>query len=324
MNDFMNRAHFESIRKRYENHPEHLVQMLWEIQGDQGYIDPDVIDYLSASLKVPRVQVEATASFYSFLHLQPVGRFRVLFSDNITDRMSGNHALMDRLCRNLWIEPGKVSEDGLVSADFTSCTGMCDQGPALLINGQTLTRMSDGRIDRISELIRMNVPLADWPQEYFVVDDNIRRRDVLLGGSWEPGAAVHAGIARGCFGMLGELKIANLRGRGGAGFSVVLKWESARNAPVSKDKPERYIICNADEGEPGTFKDRVLLSSRADLVFDGMTVAGYTIGARRGIVYLRGEYRYLLPKLLDLRLRRYFARRKTTRAVQHLCNSLHA
>lgn len=299
MNDFMNRAHFESLRKRYENHPEHLVQMLWEIQGDQAYIDPDVIDYLSASLKVPRVQVEATASFYSFLHLQPVGRFRVLFSDNITDRMSGNHALMDRLCRNLWIEPGKVSEDGLVSADFTSCTGMCDQGPALLINGQTLTRMSDGRIDRISELIRMNVPLADWPQEYFVVDDNIRRRDVLLGGSWEPGAAVHAGIARGCFGMLGELKIANLRGRGGAGFSVVLKWESARNAPVSKDKPERYIICNADEGEPGTFKDRVLLSSRADLAFDGMTVAGYTIGARRGIVYLRGEYRYLLPKLLD-------------------------
>lgn len=74
MNDFMNRAHFESLRKRYENHPEHLVQMLWEIQGDQAYIDPDVIDYLSASLKVPRVQVEATASFYSFLHLQPVGR----------------------------------------------------------------------------------------------------------------------------------------------------------------------------------------------------------------------------------------------------------
>jgi [NiFe] hydrogenase diaphorase moiety large subunit len=104
------------------------------------------------------------------LHLAPVGRYRVLFSDNITDRMLGSGELLDRLCNRLWIERGKVSEDGLVSVDTTSCTGMCDQGPALLVNGRALTRMSAERIDRISELIRAQVPLADWPSEYFVVD----------------------------------------------------------------------------------------------------------------------------------------------------------
>jgi [NiFe] hydrogenase diaphorase moiety large subunit len=104
----------------------------------------------------------------------------VLFSDNITDRMLGSGELLDRLCNKLWIERGKVSEDGLVSVDTTSCTGMCDQGPALLVNGQALTRLSAERIDRISELIRAQVPLATGRPSTFRVDDNIRRRDALL------------------------------------------------------------------------------------------------------------------------------------------------
>jgi [NiFe] hydrogenase diaphorase moiety large subunit len=222
----------------------------------------------------------------------------VLFSDNITDRMLGNQALMERMCRNLWVEAGKMSEDGLVSVDYTSCTGMCDQGPALLVNGQAITRLSAERIDRICELIRAQAPLVDWPPEYFVVADNIRRSDVLLAGDWPAGESIRAAIARGADAVLAEMKLSNLRGRGGAGFTTAIKWESARSAPCSADKPERYIVCNADEGEPGTFKDRVLLTRNADLVFDGMTVAGFTIGAAKGLVYLRGEYHYLLPALL--------------------------
>jgi len=72
------------------------------------------------------------ASFYSFLAIEPRGEYRLLFSDNITDRMAGSERLMNALCHRLWVEPGKVSEDGLVSVDRTSCTGLCDQGPALL------------------------------------------------------------------------------------------------------------------------------------------------------------------------------------------------
>jgi NADH:ubiquinone oxidoreductase subunit E len=74
---------------------------------------------------------KASPASTAFFHLTPPGRYRVLFSDNITDRMLGSGELLDRLCNKLWIERGKVSEDGLVSVDRTSCTGMCDQGPAL-------------------------------------------------------------------------------------------------------------------------------------------------------------------------------------------------
>ena len=284
---------------RHGGDPLQLVQILRETQDVVGYLPAAVLTAIATALKLPRAQVEGVAGFYSFFHLTPPGRYRVLFSDNITDRMLGSSELLDRLCNKLWIERGKVSEDGLLSVDRTSCTGMCDQGPALLINGQPLTHLSGERIDGISELIRAQAPLADWPTEYFRVDDNIRRRDSLLATEWPAGEALRAALARGAAAMLAEMKLSNLRGRGGAGFTTAVKWESARRAPCHGEEGLRYVVCNADEGEPGTFKDRVLLSSYADLVFDGMSVAGFSIGASKGLLYLRGEYAYLLPALRE-------------------------
>ena len=104
---------------------------------------------------------------------------------------------------------------------------------------------------------------------------------------------MRAAITLGRQGMLDEMKRSNLRGRGGAGFATAVKRESCRNGPGA----ERYIVCNADEGEPGTFKDRVLLTSFAERVFEGMAIAGFTVGAAHGLLYLRSEYRYLLEPL---------------------------
>ena len=287
----------DGVLDRHRRRPEQLLQILRETQDALGYLPALALTRIAQALGLPRARVEGVAGFYSFLHLAPAGRYRVLFSDNITDRMLGSAELMERLCNKLWLERGKVSEDGLVSVDTTSCTGMCDQGPALLVNGRAITRLSAERVDRIAELIRSERPLADWPADYFVVADNIRRRDVLLGGSWPAGEALRAAIARGSEAMLAEMTLSRLRGRGGAGFSTALKWATAREAPCHGDHPQRYVVCNADEGEPGTFKDRVLLTRYSDLVFDGMTVAGLTIGAAKGLLYLRAEYVYLLPAL---------------------------
>jgi len=309
----------DRVVSRWRRDPTCMVQILREIQEACDWIPPEAIDRLQATLGVPRTKIEGVAGFYSFFYLQPRGRYRVLFSDNVTDRMQGNMALMERLCASLWVEPGKVSEDGLLSIDKTSCTGMCDQGPGMLVNNQAITRLSAERIDQIAELIRNEAPLADWPAEFFAVEDNIRKADILLASSMQPGDALRAarervpsdglaasnmrswreGLPSGLGGpaaMLDEIKRANLRGRGGAGFTTGLKWEACRNAPL-KAGQQRFVVCNADEGEPGTFKDRILLTSYADLVFEGMTVAAYAIGARRGFLYLRGEYRYLLEPL---------------------------
>ncbi|HBB90546.1 MAG: NADH dehydrogenase [Bacteroidetes bacterium GWF2_49_14] len=90
-----------------------------------------------------------------------------------------------------------------------------------------------------------------------------------------------------------EMIDSGLKGRGGAGFPTGLKWKFTRN----EDSYDKYVICNADEGEPGTFKDREILDRVPEKVFAGLAICGYTIGAREGFIYLRGEYNFLLPKL---------------------------
>ena len=285
----------DRVVTRYRRDPTCIVQILREVQEACDWIPPEAIDRMQTTLGVPRTKIEGVAGFYSFFYTRPRGKYRVLFSDNVTDRMLGSKALMDRLCNNLWIERGKVSEDGLVSVGQTACTGMCDQGPALLVNNYAVAGLTAARIDEIAELIRNKVPLAEWPPAYFRVEDNIRRADILLGSDLQAGDALKAAVARapgeeqtasnmrswreglpaglsGPIAMLDEIRRANLRGRGGAGFTTALKWDACRNAQL-KAGQQRVVVCNADEGEPGTFKDRVLLTSYADLVFEGMTVA---------------------------------------------------
>ena len=285
---------------RHRHDPFELLQVLREVQEACGWIPPEAIDCIQARLALPRAKILGVATFYSFLHIKPCGRYRILFSDNITDRMLGSAALMDRMCRALWVERGKVSEDALVSVDTTSCTGLCDQGPALLVNGLAVGRLGERRVDDICELVRGEVPLGEWPAEFFRVEDNIRRRDVLLGASWRPGEALAAALARGPEALVEEMKASKLRGRGGAGFPAGLKWQACREAPGKT----RYLVGNADEGEPGNFKDRVLLASSPDAVFEGMTLGAYATGARRGFLYLRGEYRFLLDRLEAVLARR--------------------
>ncbi|MCL2179141.1 MAG: NAD(P)H-dependent oxidoreductase subunit E [Proteobacteria bacterium] len=293
----------EPILERYSRNPRHLMQILRETQERLDFIPKWAVDYLAEALALARTQVQAVIDFYAFFYDSPRGKYRILFSDNVTDRMQGNTALLSRMLSRLGLTQGQVSGDGLVSIDTTSCTGMCDQGPALLVNNYPVTRLSSQRIDQICELVKSQTPLVEWPSEFFHVEDNIHRKDVLLSTEMVNGQALKHAIELGPQGMLAEMKASNFRGRGGAGFTTGVKWEACRNAPGQT----RYVICNADEGEPGTFKDRVLLASFAERVFEGMTIAGYVIGASKGLVYLRAEYRYMLEKLQA----KLEARRKT-------------
>jgi [NiFe] hydrogenase diaphorase moiety large subunit len=285
--------YLDPILVRRQHNANDLLQILREAQEHYGHIHSDAIDYLSQKLKLPRARIEGVAGFYSFLYLKPHGEYRVLFSDNITDRMQGNQVLLDEMCRQLWLQPGKVSEDGLVSIGMTSCTGMCDQGPAMLVNGRAITRLTHQRVQEIGHLIRNRTPLDEWPADFFRVEDNIRRKGLLLDNKLAPGDALRAGLALGAAGIVEAVKTSGLRGRGGAGFPTGSKWEATRNAAGAV----KHVVCNADEGEPGTFKDRVLLTSYADLVFEGMTLAALAVGAQRGFLYVRGEYRYMLEQL---------------------------
>jgi [NiFe] hydrogenase diaphorase moiety large subunit len=283
-----------AIVARHHGDPSRLVQILHDVMEIEGYVAPPVVTELAQLLGVPRGQVEGVVGFYAFFSAEPRGRFRVLFSDNITDEMAGSRELRARMLDAFGLAPGEVSRDGLVSVDTTSCTGLCDQGPAMLVNGRAIGRLTPARIGAISSLIRGGSPVAQWPDNLFAIHSHVERRELLLATPLAPGEGLDAALSRGAASTLDEITRSGLRGRGGAGFSTGAKWAACAGSPG----PQRYVVCNADEGEPGTFKDRELLAHHAELVIEGMTVAAFAVGASKGLLYLRAEYPFLVDPLL--------------------------
>lgn len=285
-------THFVDTLLAQRGQPRDLLQILWRVQHRNGCVPANTIDRIATALNLPHAAIYAVIEFYSFLHTTPRGRFDILFSDNITDRMLGGVTLTDDLCTRLGVTPGTPRADGRVTVGTTSCTGMCDQGPAALVNGHALTRLDPARIATIADLVEGGISPDRWPREFFEVHDNIRRPDSLL-APLEDGAGLRAQVDTAPSRLIEIIEESGLRGRGGAGFPTGSKWAYCRNAPADT----RHVVCNADEGEPGTFKDRVLLQSYADRVFEGMTLCAHAIGAPHGYLYLRGEYLYMLDDL---------------------------
>ncbi|MBM4783119.1 MAG: NADP oxidoreductase [Archangiaceae bacterium] len=292
------------ILNAHRGDPTRLVQILRDAQHACGnWLPARVLSEIARGLGLPRARVEGVAGFYAFLNLKPVGRFRVLVSDNVTDRFAGSAETCGALCQRLGVKRGHVRSDGRVSVDFTSCTGLCDQGPALLVNGLAIPQVTGERLDQVVRLIEADTPVDEWPADLRRVQDGVRLQGPVLGATLEPGAALHRVLHASPDDVLATLKDSKLRGRGGAGFPVATKWETCRTAPG-----DSVVVCNADEGEPGTFKDRALLMRRADLVVEGMTIAARFTGATQGFIYLRGEYEFLLPHLNEVLSKRRAAK----------------
>jgi len=286
----------QDLVEKNQHQATHLLQILRIVQSRYHYVPKDAIEQLAQLLHIPRTRIISVIEFYSFLHLTPRGQYELLISDSITDYMLGKKNLTAYLSKKLNVAVGGVREDGLISLDNTSCTGMCDQGPAGLINGYPLTRLDCTRIDVITDLINQQTPLADWPVELFQVEDNICKTGLLLEQQIDYGAALRTAFRRGLQETLAEIDKSGLRGLGGAGYKTATKWRFC----LEEHQNVRYVVCNADEGEPGTFKDRVLLNSFAHQVFEGMTLCAAIVGAQQGFLYLRGEYLHLFDKLQSI------------------------
>ena len=297
--------HSEQIKRCCEQFtcdPKRMIDILWAVQSELGWISAESMQLIAEYTDTKRVQVEGVVSFYHFFKTTPQGKFVIHMCDDIIDRHQGMLAIEQSIKELLDIEPGQTTADGLFSLHRTPCIGLSDQAPAAMINEIVVTRLTPAKIKKILSTLRKHESVTalfktDPSQAKALADEmvnaHIRRRDQVFFSDYAAEAAWQKAQAMTPAEIIKIVADSNLRGRGGAGFPVGRKWQTAASTPA----PERYVICNADEGEPGTFKDRVLLSERAELLFEGMRIAGRAIGSRQGIVYLRAEYRYLLPHL---------------------------
>jgi len=268
----------------------HLLHRLHAVQAEHRYISTEAMLALAEELDLSISQVTAVVDFYSFFYRTPRGVYHILFSQCTS---CGDVALMQWLCQRLDVQQGQTRADARVSIDATSCIGMCDQGAALLINDRVIAQLQPQQLEQMAQLIEADTPLDAWPEAWFVVDNLVRKKGLILNDPLAAGASLQQLLTQGNEAMLEVIKESGLRGRGGAGFSTGMKWQFCRDTEAE----QRYVVCNADEGEPGTFKDRLLLTHHVNELIEGMTVCGRVIGATAGYIYLRGEYRYLLPAL---------------------------
>jgi [NiFe] hydrogenase diaphorase moiety large subunit len=298
----MNVEAIRNILLKHEANPTRLLQILRDVQDEFRHIPPAAQSLIARETGLPIAQVQGVTEFYSFLSTEKQGKFHLLVSDSISDHLLGSRDIAANLGQKLGVGIGQTRADERVSLDYTSCTGLCDQGPAGLVNGHWVPCLTPARIDLLADLIERDVALSDWPEELFLTDDNIQKSGLLLSAELPLGAALNKALQQGPNATLSEIERSGLRGRGGAGFQTAGKWHFCYQEPgeplVCHQEPgERVVVCNADEGEPGTFKDRVLLNQYAHGVFEGMTICAATIRAKTGFLYLRGEYRHLRPRL---------------------------
>lgn len=297
-------AEISAICASFGNDHRRMLDILLAVQEERRCITRSTMDTIAAAVGVTRIAVEGVASFYAFLSLAPKGRVTIRLCDDIIDRFSGLDAVVAAFEAELGIKMGETSADQAFSLEFTPCIGLCDQAPAAMINKVVAARLTAERATAIARALKLGlsaedalvadqVLLSPYQRVRALVENNIRQPGEVLLGPVPEDAGLRAAIDLAPSAIIDAVEASGLRGCGGAGFTTGRKWRFAAQAPSDR----RFVICNADEGEPGTFKDRVLLTERADLVFEGMTIAARAVGAREGILYLRGEYVYLQEHL---------------------------
>ena len=288
-----------------------MMDIVIAVQQRLGCVSTEAMEVIAREVNSHRVEVESVVSFYAFLSIKPRGKVIVRLCNDIVDWMKGYEAVADAMAKELGVTMGETTADGAITLTRTPCIGMSDQAPAALINEVVIPNLTPARGRHVIRELRRHLEPAQLitmvgdgnnahPLVHSMVRNNIRRRGPVHFDGFAPGNALHKTLKHTPEVVIAEIRASRLRGRGGAGFATGQKWEFARNARGD----QRYVLCNADEGEPGTFKDRVLLTECAEQVFEGMTIAGYALGSDTGIVYLRGEYAYLRPfleKVLETR-----------------------
>ena len=264
------------------------------IQLRYGFLPKTELEGLSQRTHTPLYQIHSVASFYPHFHLAPPAKAEIRVCADMSCHLNGAGALRAELQRRF---AGCRPED--VQIREVSCLGRCDHAPAMSINDQILTEVTVARAEKVAHCAlrgeEVREPHPELPRAACKADPYGDGDDKKYGmvrklvpyRAWDD--------------VLALLKAAELRGMGGAGFPTSLKWDLVRKQP----DPVKYVVCNADESEPGTIKDRFIMTHLPHLVIEGMMIAGLVTGAKRGILYIRHEYA-LEEEILGEEIRRCY------------------
>ena len=271
-----------------------LLPVLHALQSSAGWISPGGLRYACERLTIPPAEAYGVATFYAMFSVEPRPTTVLHLCDDIACKVAGAEGLIEEVIRQVG------SEQVLRSP----CLGMCERAPAALLQGSGSRDVAFGpvSVERLDPFLRggpwtttSDAEVIDVAPQTHATREQLRllRRvgvvdpasldDYRAHGGYE---ALRRAVELGPEGVIAELKDSKLQGRGGAAFPAGVKWEAVAKQPVQP----HYFICNADESEPGTFKDRILMEHDPFAILESLTIAGYATGSEKGFIYIRGEY----------------------------------
>jgi NADH-quinone oxidoreductase subunit F len=273
---------------------------LW--QEHFGFISDEAVVWIAEKLCLPPINILELVSFYPMFRQKPTGKTHIRVCRTLSCAMAGGFGLMENLCTTLGIRrppagdgmhnPIRISADGDYSVEFVECLASCGTAPVCMI-GEQLYENAD--VNSIADLLRKQTSnikhqTSPHPLEHRLIFKNIGRSDwttdidcYLRDGGYEQ---LKQALTLPRVDIVNKVKNSGLRGRGGAGFSCGLKWSFIK----PDEKRPVYLICNADESEPGTFKDRYIIHEDPHQLLEGILISCYALNARTAYIYIRGEF----------------------------------
>jgi NADH-quinone oxidoreductase subunit F len=296
---------FETLQNRYPVKRSALIPMMMYAQDELGFVSDQMIAEIARRLDLRTVQVEETLAYYSMLRRKPMGKHHVQICTNVACMLRGGAELLEAAKKRLEIGHKETTADGVFSLEEVECIGACTGAPALQVNYDFFENVTALKFDRLIEDLDAGRKTTPEPVTAGALHPRDKTETPVISRRWgikdshkidvylqhEGYKALEKALREMTPGsIIDEVKKSNLRGRGGAGFPTGMKWSF-----VPKDSPKpKYVICNADESEPGTCKDRPLMEMDPHQMIEGIAIAGRAIGAKMGFIYIRGEYRYVL------------------------------
>jgi NADH-quinone oxidoreductase subunit F len=309
---------FSELTGRYPVKRSALVPMMLFAQDHFGYLSDELLEEIAQRLDLKILQVTETLAYYSMLRRKPAGRHHVQVCTNVSCMLRGSKEIYERAQERLGIGNKQATRDGRFSLEEVECIGACTGAPALQVNYDFYENLTQEKLDNLLETLHAGQKSEPSPYTAGALHDRHPAEVPVISRRFGIPDSRTLDVYRKQEGyqalekalklmtpeqVVDEVKQSNLRGRGGAGFPTGMKWSFV---PKETTKP-KYVIANADESEPGTCKDRPLMEFDPHQLLEGMALTGYAVGARRGFIYVRGEYRYVM-EIVDAAIAEAYAK----------------
>jgi NADH-quinone oxidoreductase subunit F len=316
------RQEIERLTSRYPTRQATLLPVLHLAQDEFGYLSDEAMTLVASSLGLPYSHVYGVVTFYTLFQRQPPARYPLRVCTSLGCTLGRGSDILHHLEKRLGIHAGQTTSDGLFSLSEEDGLGGCESAPSMTCGPHRYVNLTLERVDQILDDLRREAGHLNSSQHALAPvqgEANPSPCDSTGGYQATPGEKIvcknfgvpdiqnievyrsrggwksfEKALGMGRQAVVDEVKKSNLRGRGGAGFATGVKWG------FLPKNPERvYLVCNGDESEPGTFKDRVLLSGDPHLLVEGVATTAFALGCTHAFIYIRGELRSEIALIRD-------------------------